>query len=53
MIIGNYWQSQFMGYTLASGLPFSGMFAYIAGSPHVLIELQGTFSHTIQLDFWQ
>ncbi len=32
---------QFMGYTLASGLPFSGMFAYIAGSPHIFIELQG------------
>ena len=29
----------FMGYTLSSGLTFSGMFAYIAGSPHALIEL--------------
>jgi len=29
----------FMGYTLSSGLTFSGMFAYIAGSPHVFIEL--------------
>ena len=42
--MSSYWQllgnRTFMGYTLASGLPFSGMFAYIAGSPHVLIELQ-------------
>jgi DHA1 family bicyclomycin/chloramphenicol resistance-like MFS transporter len=43
-VMSSYWQllgnRTFMGYTLASGLPFSGMFAYIAGSPHVLIELQ-------------
>lgn len=29
----------FMGYTLVSGLAFAGMFAYIAGSPFVLIQL--------------
>lgn len=43
-VMSNYWQllanRQFMGYTLASGLPLSGMFGYIAGSPHVFIELQ-------------
>jgi DHA1 family bicyclomycin/chloramphenicol resistance-like MFS transporter len=31
----------FMAYTLSSGLAFSGMFAYIAGSPFVLMQLQG------------
>lgn len=31
----------FMAYTLASGLAFSGMFAYIAGSPFVLMQLHG------------
>lgn len=31
----------FMGYTLSGGLAFAGMFAYIAGSPHVLITLGG------------
>jgi DHA1 family bicyclomycin/chloramphenicol resistance-like MFS transporter len=31
----------FIGYTLMGGLAFSGMFAYIAGSPFVLIELYG------------
>ncbi len=29
----------FMAYTLASGLAFSGMFAYIAGSPFVVMQL--------------
>lgn len=32
---------QFMGQTLAGGLAISGMFAYIAGSPFVFIELYG------------
>lgn len=31
----------FIGYTLVGGLAFAGMFAYIAGSPFVLIQLQG------------
>lgn len=31
----------FMAYTLASGLAFAGMFAYIAGSPFVLMQLHG------------
>ncbi len=31
----------FIGYTLAGGLAFAGMFAYIAGSPFVLIQLHG------------
>lgn len=31
----------FLGYTLVGGLAFAGMFAYIAGSPFVLIELYG------------
>jgi len=31
----------FMGYTLASGLPSAGMFAYIAGSPFLFINLYG------------
>jgi len=30
-----------LGYSLVSGLAFAGMFAYIAGSPFVLIELNG------------
>lgn len=29
----------FMSHTLSSGLAFTGMFAYIAGSPHVLMQL--------------
>lgn len=29
----------FMGYTLAAGFAMAGFFAYIAGSPHVFIEL--------------
>lgn len=31
----------FLGYTLVGGLAFAGMFAYIAGSPFVLIDLYG------------
>lgn len=31
----------FLGYTLTGGLAFAGMFAYLAGSPHVLIGLKG------------
>lgn len=31
----------FMAYTLSSGLAFSGMFAYIAGSPFVVMQLHG------------
>jgi DHA1 family bicyclomycin/chloramphenicol resistance-like MFS transporter len=31
----------FIGYTLVGGLAFAGMFAYIAGSPFVLIQLHG------------
>ncbi|MBS4095453.1 MAG: multidrug effflux MFS transporter [Sulfuricella sp.] len=31
----------FLGYTLIGGLAFAGMFAYIAGSPFVLMELYG------------
>lgn len=31
----------FRGHVLASGLAFSGMFAYIAGSPFVLMQLHG------------
>ena len=32
----------FLGYALAGGLSMSGMFAYIAGSPFVLIDLFGS-----------
>lgn len=31
----------FLGYTLSSGLAMAGLFAYIAGSPFVLIQLDG------------
>jgi DHA1 family bicyclomycin/chloramphenicol resistance-like MFS transporter len=31
----------FMGYALSGGIAQAGMFAYIAGSPHVFIELYG------------
>ena len=31
----------FLAYALANGLPMAGMFAYIAGSPFVFIELYG------------
>lgn len=44
-VFGNYARllrsRSFVGYTLASGLAFAGMFAYIAGSPFVLIQLHG------------
>ncbi len=33
--------SQFMGYALTGGVAMAGMFAYIAGSPFVFIELYG------------
>lgn len=40
-----YWDllhdRQFMSYALCGGLAQAGLFAYIAGSPHVLIELYG------------
>lgn len=29
----------FMGYSISSGLAMAGFFAYLAGSPHILIEL--------------
>jgi DHA1 family bicyclomycin/chloramphenicol resistance-like MFS transporter len=35
----------FRGHVLASGLAFSGMFAYIAGSPFVLMQLFGLDAH--------
>lgn len=42
-IMKGYWHllcdRTFIGYTLASALPFAGMFAYIAGSPHIFIEV--------------
>ncbi|MFN4312361.1 MAG: Bcr/CflA family multidrug efflux MFS transporter [Ferrovibrio sp.] len=34
-------QRRFMGYTLSSSLAMAGMFAYIAGSPFVFIDLYG------------
>jgi DHA1 family bicyclomycin/chloramphenicol resistance-like MFS transporter len=44
-IVGNYAglcaSRAFLGYTLSSGLAMAGMFAYIAGSPFVLIQLGG------------
>lgn len=44
-VLGDYGRllgsRSFIGYTLAGGLAFAGMFAYIAGSPFVLIELYG------------
>lgn len=44
-VLINYWQllfdRSFIGYTLASCLAFSGMFAYITGSPNLLIKLYG------------
>ncbi|MGP0170803.1 Bcr/CflA family multidrug efflux MFS transporter [Pseudomonas sp. NCHU5208] len=42
---GQYWallrNRPFMGYSLAGGVAMAGMFAYIAGSPFVFIELYG------------
>ncbi|KPC55242.1 Bcr/CflA family multidrug efflux MFS transporter [Amantichitinum ursilacus] len=44
-ILGSYFNllqdRWFVGYTLASGLGWAGMFAYITGSPYVLITLHG------------
>jgi len=44
-VLGNYYQllknKTFLGFALAGGLAMSGMFAYIAGSPFVLIDLYG------------
>ena len=37
-LLGN---ASFMGYSLAGGVAMAGMFAYIAGSPFVFIELYG------------
>lgn len=37
-LLGN---TSFMGYSLAGGVAMAGMFAYIAGSPFVFIELYG------------
>ena len=34
-------ERRFMGFTLSSGLVMTGMFGYIAGSPHVMISLKG------------
>ncbi|MBP7064906.1 multidrug effflux MFS transporter [Ferrovibrio sp.] len=42
---GFFADRRFMGYTLASALPSGGMFAYIAGSPFVFIELHGMAPH--------
>jgi DHA1 family bicyclomycin/chloramphenicol resistance-like MFS transporter len=42
-VLGDYGRllrsRSFIGYTLVGGLAFAGMFAYIAGSPFVLIQL--------------
>lgn len=38
LLLGN---RSFLGYSLARGLSMAGMFAYIAGSPFVLIDLYG------------
>jgi DHA1 family bicyclomycin/chloramphenicol resistance-like MFS transporter len=44
-ICAQYWDllrdRQFMSYALCGGLVQAGLFAYIAGSPYVLIELHG------------
>lgn len=37
-LLGN---ASFMGYSLAGGVAMAGMFAYIAGSPFIFIELYG------------
>ncbi|PTQ90739.1 multidrug effflux MFS transporter [Agitococcus lubricus] len=54
-VFNSYWHllrdKTFIGYTLSSGLAFSGMFAYIAGSPHVFIELQGLSPQQYSLMF--
>lgn len=44
-VLRGYWEllrdREFLGYSLAAGCVQGGMFAYIAGSPFVLIELHG------------
>ena len=44
-VLRNYWEllrdREFLGYSLTAGCVQAGMFAYIAGSPFVLIELHG------------
>jgi len=44
-VLRTYWSllrdREFLGYALAAGFAQGGMFAYIAGSPFVLIELHG------------
>jgi len=44
-VLGTYWhllcQRRFLGYALCGGFGSAGMFAYIAGSPFVFIELFG------------
>lgn len=44
-IMGDYGRilrhREFMRYSLCSSLAFTGMFAYIAGSPHVLMQVHG------------
>jgi len=44
-VLRSYWEllrdREFLGYSLAAGCVQGGMFAYIAGSPFVLIELHG------------
>lgn len=48
-VLGNYAHlcsnRTFLGYALGGGLAMSGMFAYIAGSPLVLINLYGIAPH--------
>ncbi|APZ43949.1 Bcr/CflA family multidrug efflux MFS transporter [Acidihalobacter ferrooxydans] len=38
-------ERHYLGYTLITGISFSGMFAYIAGSPFVFIELYRVPAH--------
>lgn len=44
-------ERRFMGFTLSSGLVMTGMFAYIAGSPSVLISLKGLSPQHYSLAF--
>lgn len=39
--LGLFGNRAFLGYTLSSGFAMAGMFAYIAGSPFVMIQLGG------------
>ncbi|MFO1373351.1 MAG: multidrug effflux MFS transporter [Agitococcus sp.] len=54
-VLLSYWQllcdRSFIAYTLSSCLAFSGMFAYIAGSPNLLITLQGLSASQYSLVF--